>query len=53
MGSLFCALEFNGGSLLLKIAISYGYGAVKWGRGPYNAIRVPAALYSLEDDPSQ
>ena len=37
----------------LQVAISYGYGSVKWGEDPYNAVIVPDALFSVEEDESQ
>ena len=40
-------------SLSLQVAISYGYGSVKWGEDPYNAVIVPDALFSVEEDESQ
>lgn len=39
--------------LYLQIAFAYGYGAIKWGYDPYNAIYVPNGLYSYTEDESQ
>ena len=39
--------------MLLQVAFSYGFGSVHWGYDDYNAIYVPDALYSLQDDESQ
>lgn len=38
---------------LTQIAFAYGYGAIKWGYDPYNAIYVPNALFSYTEDESQ
>ena len=37
----------------LQVAISYGFGSVKWGEDPYNAVYVPDGLFTLEEDESQ
>ena len=39
--------------ILFQIAFAYGYGAIKWGYDPYNAIYVPNALFSYTEDESQ
>jgi fringe protein len=36
-----------------QVAISYGYGSVRWGEDPYNAVYVPDALFTLQEDESQ
>jgi fringe protein len=40
-------------TLTEQVAISYGYGSVKWGVDPYNAVYVPDALFTLDEDESQ
>jgi predicted GNAT superfamily acetyltransferase len=40
-------------SLISQVAFAYGYGAIKWGYDPYNAIYVPNALFSYTEDESQ
>ena len=36
-----------------QVAISYGYGSVKWGVDRYNAVYIPDALFTLREDESQ
>ena len=36
-----------------QVAISYGYGSVRWGADPYNAVYIPDALFTLGEDESQ
>lgn len=36
-----------------QVAISYGFGSVKWGYDDYNAVYVPDALFDIDEDESQ
>jgi fringe protein len=50
---LHLASTVKSSSLSHQVAISYGYGAVKWGKDPYNAVKVPHPQFPLEEDESQ